>query len=65
LSDPHSSFLIIGDIGARILLYYAQLESQWSSQKLRQNEREDRVVTWQDYSLQITSQFYCQPVAIL
>jgi hypothetical protein len=65
LSDPHSAFLIIGDIGARILLYYAQLESQWSSRKLRQNEREDRVVTWQDYSLQITSQFYGQPVAIL
>lgn len=65
LSDPHSVFFIIGDIGARILLYYAQLKSQWSSRRLHLIESEARVVTWQDYSLQMTTQFYSQPFPIL
>lgn len=63
--DPHYAFFIIGDIGACVLLYYSHLESQWSSRKQRPLEREARVVTWQNYSLQITSQFYSQPFSIL
>jgi hypothetical protein len=47
------------------LPYYSQLESQWSSQKSRQTERKDRIVTWQDYSLQITSYFCGHHVPIL
>lgn len=30
LSNPYSAFIIIGDLGARIILYYTSLESQWS-----------------------------------
>ena len=29
LSNPHSAFLVVGNMGARILLYYSSLKNQW------------------------------------
>ena len=60
LSDPHSAFLVIGDMGARVLMYYASLEGQWSSRHELLAQTEGRVVSWQDYSTRISSQFYGQ-----
>lgn len=58
LSDPHSAFLVIGDVGARVLMYYASLEGQWSLRRELLAQSEERVVSWQDYSTRISSQFY-------
>ena len=58
LSDPHSAFMVIGDMGARVLLYYASLEGQWSSRHELLTQNEGRVVSWQDYSTRVSSQFY-------
>jgi hypothetical protein len=29
LSDPYSVFMLLGDLGARVLQYYMGLEDQW------------------------------------
>ena len=60
LSDPHSAFLVIGDMGARVLLYYSSMESQWVNLRSLSHQGEKRVVSWQDYSTRISSQFYGQ-----
>jgi hypothetical protein len=60
LSDPHSAFLVIGDMGARVLLYYSSLESQWVNRRSLSHQGEKRLVSWQDYSTRISSQFYGQ-----
>ena len=61
LLDPYSAFMILGDLRARILLYYAGLERQWLIRYQLLEEIEDRVATWQDYGAQVSSQFYRQP----
>lgn len=60
LSDPHAAFMVIGDMGARVLLYYASLESQWVGRYQLSAKEKIRVVSWQDYSTRISSQFYGQ-----
>lgn len=60
LSDPHAAFLIMGDIGARILLYYASLEDQWIIRHHLNVKDDRRLVSWQDYSTRVSSQFYGQ-----
>lgn len=60
LSDPHSAFMLIGDMGARVLLYYASLERQWVGRYQLSAKENRRVVSWQDYSTRISSQFYGQ-----
>ena len=60
LSDPHAAFMVIGDMGARVLLYYASLESQWVGRYQLSAKEKRRVVSWQDYSTRISSQFYGQ-----
>ena len=60
LSDPHAAFMLIGDLGARVLLYYASLESQWVGRHQLSAKENRRVVSWQDYSTRISSQFYGQ-----
>ena len=60
LSDPHAAFLLIGDMGARILLYYASLEEQWVIRQNMSVKDDRRVVNWQDYSTRVSSQFYAQ-----
>ena len=60
LSDPHAAFMLIGDKGARVLFYYASLESQWVGRHQLSAKENRRVVSWQDYSTRISSQFYGQ-----
>lgn len=56
---------MIGDLGARILLYYASLENQWLLLYQISFALEGRKVIWQDYGVHVTSQFYGQPVTHL
>ena len=65
LSDPYSAFIIIGDFGARILLYYASLENRWILRHQFPIPTERREVSWQEYGTQVTSQFYGQPLGSL
>ena len=65
LSDPHSAFITLGDVGARVLLYYAALESQWLLRYQSPLKVEKRETSWQDYSPQVLSQFYSQSIASL
>ena len=46
LSDPYSAFMMIGDVGARILLYYASLEQQWVQRCQSDAIGERREVSW-------------------
>lgn len=62
LSDPYSAFIVIGDFGARILLYYASLESQWLLRSKYPINAERREVSGKEYSVQVCSQFYAQPL---
>ena len=50
----------LGDIGSRILLYYAGLEYQWLLRYRSSEQIEQRVANWQDYGTQVSSQFYQQ-----
>ena len=65
LSDPYSAFMVIGDVGARVLLYYASLEQQWVWRCHNATIGEKKEVSWQDYGVQVTSQFYGQPLESL
>ena len=60
LSDPHSAFMMLGDIEARILQYYGGLEHQWSLRNQLPTKVGKRVANWQDFGLHIYSQFYNQ-----
>lgn len=60
LSDPHAAFMVIGDMGARVLLYHSSLERQWVSRQSLSYQFDKRVASWQDYSTRISSQFYGQ-----
>ena len=65
LSDLHSAFLVLGDLGARVLIYYAALKTQWVLRYQYPLEVKKREATWQDYSPQVSTQFYSQPIASL
>lgn len=65
LSDPYSAFMVIGDVGARVLLYYGSLEQQWMWRCNNATIGERREVSWQEYGVQVTSQFYGQPLESL
>lgn len=65
LSDPYSAFVVIGDLGARVLLYYTSLESQWLLCHQVPVPVEKRKASWQEYGLQVNSQFYSQPLSKL
>ena len=58
LFDPHFAFMVIGDMEARVLMYYASLEKHWGVRHQSANPSEGRVVSWQDYGTRILSQFY-------
>lgn len=58
--DPYSVFVVIGDLRARVLLYYAALEHQWALQHQFPIPAERRELSWYDYGAQINSQFYSQ-----
>lgn len=65
LFNPYSVFMVIGDLGARVLLYYASLESQWLLCHQVPVQVEKRKVSWQEYGTQVNSQFYSQPLSKL
>ena len=65
LSDPYYAFIVIGDFGARILLYYASLENQWLLRHQFPIPAERGEVSWQEYGNHVTSQFYSQPLGNL
>ena len=58
LSDLYSAFVIIGDIGARVFLYYAALEHQWAIRHQFLVPTERREVSLFEYGTQVNSQFY-------
>ena len=60
LYDPHVAFMFIGHMGAKDLIYYAFLEWQWMNRHQLSNQTEKRVISWQNYSTCISSQFYAQ-----
>lgn len=60
LSDPYSVFVIIGDVGARVFLYYATLEHQWVLRHQFPIQAGRREVSMFEYGTQINSQFYSQ-----
>lgn len=62
LSDLYSAFIVLEDLGARDLLYYAFLENQWLLRHQFPVDAKRREASWQDYGSHIMSQFYCQPV---
>lgn len=63
LSDPYSAFITLGDLGARVFLYYASLENQWVLRHQTPLIAERREASWQDYGPVVLSQFYSQPIA--
>jgi hypothetical protein len=65
LSDPYSDFIMIGDVEARVLLYYASLKQQWVQRCQNAAPSEKRKVPWQEYGVQVTSQFYSHPLESL
>lgn len=65
LSDPYSTFMMIGDVGARILLYYSSLENQWILRSQFPINAERKHVSWQEYGVQVSSQFYGQSMESL
>lgn len=52
--------MILGDLGARVLIYYAGLEHQWLLGYQLPRNAEPRLVNWHDNSSQISKQFYEQ-----
>jgi hypothetical protein len=65
LSDPYSTFVVMGDLGARVLLYYAALEQQWVLRNQYPIPAERREVFWFEYGTQVNSQFYSQNLSNL
>lgn len=58
LSDPFHAFVVMGDIGGRIFLYYAGCEEKLLQRRGLRRQIEERVVDWTDYSTVIYQQFY-------
>lgn len=56
LFDPYLAFVVIGELEAQILLYYASLEHQYP------NPLSKREVSWQDYGIHISFQFFNEPM---
>lgn len=60
LMDPFSAFVLIGDVGARIYLYYADCEAQLQLRRTSFRHLKGRQVDWTDYGVQMSQQFYGQ-----
>lgn len=60
LSDPFAAFLKIGDVGARIYLYYSGCEEQLQLKRSNGRYVAERVVDWVDYGSQMAEQFVGQ-----
>lgn len=60
LLDPFQAYIVIGDVGARIYLYYADCEDQLYNRRTLGRQVEERVVDWTDYGTQMAQQLYGQ-----
>ena len=60
LLDPFGPFVVLGDIGGRIFLYYARCEEKLQSRRALGRLVEARNVDWLDYGTQMTQIFYHQ-----
>lgn len=58
LLDPFSAFVMIGDVGARVYLYYADCEEQLHLRRTAARHIDVRHVDWTDYGTQLAQQFY-------
>ena len=60
LQDPFAAFVVLGDIGGRIYLYYAGCEEKLNSRRALGRQVAARNVDWLDYGTQMTQEFYRQ-----
>ncbi len=60
LLDPFAAYVVLGDVGARIYLYYAECEEQLHMQRVEGRRVEVREVDWDDYGTQMSKDFYEQ-----
>lgn len=60
LLDPFSAFVVMGDVGARIYLYYANCKEQLQNKRTTSSQCEELQVNWTDYGVQMAQQFYGQ-----
>lgn len=60
LLDPYVAFVIIGDVGARIYLYYSGCKEQLQLQRSAGRQIVERVIDWKDDGTQLSQQFYGQ-----
>ena len=60
LLDPFTAYVVLGDVGARIYLYYADCEEQLHIRRALARRVEEREVDWSDYGTQMAQQFYGQ-----
>jgi hypothetical protein len=65
LSNPYYAFVVMGDLGARALLYYVALEHQWVLRNQYPIPAERREVSWFEYGTQVNSQFYSHKLSNL
>ena len=57
LLDPFGAFVVLGDIGGRIFLYYASCEENLHSRRALGRHVEARNVDWLDYGTHMTQMF--------
>ena len=60
LLDPFSAYVTMGDIGARIYLYYAGCERHLHHRWMEGKHSAQRKVDWVDYGKRMAQQFYGQ-----
>ena len=60
LLDPFAAYVVLGDVGARIYLYYAECEEQLHMRRVEGRRVEVREVDWDDYDTQMSKDFYEQ-----
>ena len=60
LLDPFAAYVVLGDVGARIYLYYAECEEQLHIRRVLSRRVEEREVDWADYGAQMAQHFYEQ-----
>ena len=65
LLDPFAAFIVLGDVGGRIYLYYASCEEKLQSRHALGRQVAARNVDWLDYGTQMTPMFYRQSLESL
>lgn len=60
LLEPFEAYIVLGDVGARIFLYYADCEEQLHIRRTIGRRVDEREADWSDYGTQMSQQFYGQ-----